>query len=165
MTINDPEAYVSSLWDWACLDGCFGNLHIKPTDVDGEVERKGNLIEIETKLPGVPIPQGQEYKFQTKVNEYGFTVVVVWGFPGNPETIELRTPHITKTYENTSLDTLRDICSKWYEHANVNRQAWVGRYTRLQSLAHLIANDEAAPEDIRQVCQVIENMNGKNGSG
>ena len=155
MTINDPEAYVASLWDWACLDGCFGNLHIKPTDVDGEVERKGNLIEIETKKPGVPIPWGQEQKIQTKVNEYGWTVLIVWGYPGKPEKIELRTPYITRTYENADLDKLRDICKQWYRHADINRQAWVGRWARVQNLARIIADDDTAPEYIREICQSL----------
>ena len=118
MTIENPEAYLASLWDWACLDGCFGESKIKPSDVDGRVERNGKILEIETKLPGVPVPMGQEIMIETLVKVYGFTELIVWGHPGRPEKIELRTPHITKVYENTSMDQLRGIISQWYEWAD-----------------------------------------------
>jgi hypothetical protein len=41
MTINKLDAYVAGLWDWVCLDGCFGDTKIRPTDIDGLVERRG----------------------------------------------------------------------------------------------------------------------------
>jgi hypothetical protein len=118
MTIENDEAYLASLWDWACLDGCFGGTMIKPSDVDGRVERNGKVLEIETKLPGVSIPMGQEIMMTTLVQVYGFTEMIVWGHPGKPEKIELRTPHITKVYENTSLDTLRGIVKQWFRWAD-----------------------------------------------
>lgn len=118
MTIENPDAYLASLWDWACLDGCFGESKIKPSDVDGRVERNGKILEIETKLPGVTVPMGQEIMIETLVQVYGFTEIIVWGHPGRPEKIELRTPHTTRVYENTSLDKLREIVNKWYEWAD-----------------------------------------------
>ena len=118
MTIENDEAYLASLWDWSCLDGCFGESKIKPSDVDGRVERNGKILEIECKLPGVEVPLGQEIMIETLVQVYGFTELIVWGHPGRPEKIELRTPHITKVYENTSLDQLRGIVSQWYEWAD-----------------------------------------------
>lgn len=123
MTINDPDAYIASLWDWACLDGCFGDSNIMPSDVDGRIERNGKILEIETKLPGVSIPEGQEIMLNVLVHIYGFTEIIAWGFPESPEKIELRTPHITRVYENTNLGKLREIVSKWYEWADNQRSA------------------------------------------
>ena len=34
MTINDPEAFCAGLWDWAILDGCFGDTAIMPSRGD-----------------------------------------------------------------------------------------------------------------------------------
>ncbi len=39
MTIRSKEVFLQGLWDWAVLDGCFGNTRIRPTDVDGLIER------------------------------------------------------------------------------------------------------------------------------
>lgn len=117
MTINDPEAYCASLWDWACLDGCFGDTKIKPMDIDGCIERNGKYIFIESKLPGVEIPTGQWITLSGLVKR-GNTVVVVWGHPNTVEEILLMTPHIKRRYENADTDTFRDIVGKWFTWAN-----------------------------------------------
>lgn len=119
MTINDPVAFVNSLWDWGCLNGCFGNSKIRVTDADGEVERHGYFLRIETKGDGVCIPDGQELLFDALLNTGVFTVVIVWGKPQDPHKIEVRTRngkpyHI---FENTSLDKLRWVIGKWYQWA------------------------------------------------
>lgn len=118
MTINDPVKFCASLWDWGVLDGCFGDTKIKVMDIDGFVERKGKKIFIEAKLPGVPIPLGEEITYKSLVHDDGHTVIVVWGKPGNPVKIKLMTPKIEKIYENATLETFRNIVSQWFKWAN-----------------------------------------------
>jgi len=118
MTINDPERFCNSLWDWGCLNGCFGLSKIKVTDADGEVERNGYFLRLETKDDGVDIPLGQNILFKSLVNTGYFTVMIVWGKPQDPHTIELRTRRDTLTYQNTSLDKMREIIGAWYRWAD-----------------------------------------------
>ena len=115
MTINDPEMFCKSLWDWSCLDGCFGQTKIKPTDMDGYVERHGYFIGFETKLPNVPIPDGQNITFEKLVSSGYWTVLIAWGNPGNPIELELRTRWKTMHYQNTNLDKMRELVSKWFD--------------------------------------------------
>lgn len=117
MTINNKDAYFASLWDWGFLNGCFGTTKIKPSDMDGYVERNGRFIWIETKLPGVEIPEGQRITFSNLVKR-GDTVLVVWGKPNETEKILLMTPHIEKEYEDADNDLFRDIVGKWFSWAN-----------------------------------------------
>ena len=53
MTINDPVKFCAGLWDWGILNGCFGDTLIKPTDIDGFVERNGKFLFFETKSPPI----------------------------------------------------------------------------------------------------------------
>ncbi len=118
MTINSPQAFVASLWDWACLDGCFGSTNIKPTDCDGLVERNGWFLLLEAKLPGVEIPCGQERMFEALVATQHFTVLIIWGHPGTPVAMRLLTRHGAREYEGASIETLRNVVSQWFNWAN-----------------------------------------------
>ena len=118
MTIKNPNAYIASLWDWACLDGCFGDSKIHPSDLDGCVERKGFFLGMETKLPGVVNTQGQEIMYNKLAKEKEFLVLLIWGHPGKPEKIELRWKNIVKIYDPANLETLREIVSNWHSWAN-----------------------------------------------
>ena len=82
MTINNMDQYIKSLWDWAFLDKCF-RYGIKVTDIDGCVERKHNLLFLETKLPKVKIPYGQQRLF-TNLAMYHH-VIIIWGEKNIPE--------------------------------------------------------------------------------
>jgi hypothetical protein len=118
MTINNPEAFCASLWDWGCLDGCFGETRIKPTDLDGLIERHGKFLAIETKLPGVSIPQGQDIILRALAGTGYFTVLVVWGKPGVPERASLWHAGNTHEYDTCNLARLRDIVSRWFRWAD-----------------------------------------------
>ena len=82
--INDQPKFVESLWNWDILKGCFGN-GIKPTDIDGLVERNGHFLLLEAKNPGKEVPVGQQILFDKLVaipsadSLATFTVFVVWG--------------------------------------------------------------------------------------
>jgi hypothetical protein len=117
MTINDPEAFCNGLWDWACLDGCFGETKIKPSDIDGFIERNSKFLAIETKQPGANVPYGQHLMYERMAKTGFCTVMIVWGNPGKPEKIELLTSRTAIIYEPANLDKLREITTKWFEWA------------------------------------------------
>lgn len=118
MTINNPASFCASLWDWGCLDGCFGESKIKTSDIDGIIEHHGYFLVLESKLPNVNIPQGQEILLrQLGRIPYGlFTVFVIWGFPQHPERLRLITSTVDYT-ENADLERLRYRVNRWYEWA------------------------------------------------
>lgn len=118
MTINNPEEYLSNIWDWSILRGCFGETRIEPTDIDGFVERNGKFLAIETKSPGVEIKTGQMITFKRLIDTGCFTVALVWGEPGKPEKITLMTSQTTLEYDHANLEQLRKIVSQWFKYAN-----------------------------------------------
>lgn len=118
MTINDPEKFCASLWDWGVLRGCFGDTKIEPTDIDGMVERHGQFLWFETKEPNVRIPDGQRITFTNAASTNFITVLVIWGHPGEPQKMHSWWRDREKTYENTSLDRLREFVSNWYDWAD-----------------------------------------------
>jgi hypothetical protein len=118
MTINNPEQFCKSLWDWGCLDGCFGQTRIKPTDIDGFVERKGHFLLFETKLPGADIPEGQWITFNQLLKTGKFSIIIVWGKPGIPEEIKVLTGKHERNYKDIDLLKLRDVVSSWFKWAN-----------------------------------------------
>ena len=117
MTIQNPKAYVDGLWDWGVLRGCFGNTKIEPTDIDGFVERNGKFLILETKDNGVEIKQGQQLTFNALVKTGLFTIIVIWGNPGNPKRIRVITSKADRNFKNSSLEQLRDIVSQWFNYA------------------------------------------------
>jgi hypothetical protein len=118
MTINNPELHLATLWDWACLDGCFGNTRIRPTDVDGMVERNGYFLFIETKKPGAKMPYGQELSYKNLVKRGRVTFFVIWGMPANPESIQVYTADGWLSPQACTLAELRDLVSVWFRKAN-----------------------------------------------
>lgn len=115
MTINDPVRFCAGLWDWAILDGCFGETKIKPTDVDGFVERKGKFLWLETKSPGVGIPEGQLRTFAAIAKTRVFTVFVVWGHTNTPETIQIIGHWGKSAPLPCTLEKFRDYVARWYK--------------------------------------------------
>lgn len=85
MTIRNMNSFISSLWDWSILDGCFGNTKIGVSDIDGVVERNGHTLFLETKRPNVPIPLGQHVMFDTWRKTGFATVIVIFGQADNPQ--------------------------------------------------------------------------------
>lgn len=132
MTINNPERFVAGLWDWAILDGCFGNTKIRPTDIDGNVERNNFFLFLETKAPGVELNQGQERDFLalSKLEFDGIprvTVCIVWGKKGKPERAQFYINGETFGTYQCSLKGLREFVSTWFEDAEANRPFTLGR--------------------------------------
>lgn len=117
MTIRNFHHYQEGVWDWAILDGCFGNTKITPTDIDGCVERNGKFLILETKRPGADMPTGQEVALKRMVVN-GFTVIVLWGKTSHPEEMMVLTPFGTKARKAVTLDDVRQQVSRWFAWAD-----------------------------------------------
>jgi hypothetical protein len=120
MSIKNLQAFTNNLWDWAIFDGCFGNTRIKPTDIDGLVEKRGHFLWLEAKSPGKSIPLGQEIMFKNLRADGRHTIFVIWGDVGKPERLRIYQPHPKPIVEEPYCDLpmLRAHVSRWYADAN-----------------------------------------------
>lgn len=118
MTINSPEEYVAGIWDWSVLDGCFDHTRIKPTDIDGHVERKGHALYMETKRPGAKVPDGQLIQARNLARTGYATTFIIWGLPGKPEKIKIINSKIETDIQDCDLPRLRKLVHQWFEHAD-----------------------------------------------
>lgn len=128
MSINNPREYVDNLWDWKVLDGCFGRV-IKPSDIDGHVERKGFFLYLETKSPTAELKEGQEISITNRVRDGISTHMVIWGNPGEPQVIWVYRPapkhqNNPEKYPNANLTTLQRLCRDWFAAADDYRRPW-----------------------------------------
>jgi len=118
VTINSAHRYLEGVWDWAILDGCFGDTKIRPTDIDAYAERNGHKLFIETKAPGVALPDssGQMIALRSLVKD-GHAVMILWGKQNRPEKMRLLTPTKDQT-ATVTLDQVRTIVRQWYAWAD-----------------------------------------------
>ena len=125
MTIRNPIAFMAGIWDWNILRGCFGETKIRPTDIDGCVERNGHTLIIETKKPGVAIPRGQFIMYENWARTGVFTVIVVWGETDRPEAMMAFRPDGTIIpKKDVDLEGLRSLVAAWYAWANKRKRAY-----------------------------------------
>ena len=119
MTIHDAELYMAGIWDWAILDGCFGETNIKPTDIDGLVERNGKFLILETKQPGAQIPTGQHIMFRNFIKRQGDAVLVIWGKKNEPEAAQLYSGQFPdgKYIKSITSESLRKFVATWFAKA------------------------------------------------
>jgi hypothetical protein len=117
MTINNAHNYLSNVWDWGCLDNCFGNSRIRPMDIDGYIERRGYKLFIETKAPGVELAKAQLDALRSLVND-GHSLLILWGHPGRPTKLRLLAGSCDRTEENIDLGRVRELVQRWYQWAD-----------------------------------------------
>lgn len=124
MTINNVRRYLDGVWDWAILDGCFGYSRIKPTDIDAYTERHGHKLFIETKAPGVDLPDnsGQMIALKSLVAD-GHTLLILWGRQNQPTKLRLIAGDRDSTEDNIDIHRVRQIVSQWYQWADSTPQA------------------------------------------
>lgn len=117
MTIRNIDKFVDSIQDWAILDGCFGQTRIRPSDIDGFVERRGSCLFLEGKGEGVPMPTGQAIAFSTLAKQ-GNTVIVFWGKDHGISRMRVITKDNPGVVKPCTLQDLRNAVKSWYEKAN-----------------------------------------------
>ena len=119
MTIRDLAKFNESLPDWVMLNGCFGD-RIRPTDIDGCVERGGLCLFLEHKLPGVPLKRAQEIAFEALAVQ-GNTVIVFWGkSSGGSDISQMRLFHGSERREPkpAALEDVRRVARWWFRRAD-----------------------------------------------
>ena len=120
MTIRNVEKFVDSIQDWAILDGCFGSTRIKPSDIDGFVERCGVCLFLEGKGIDAPLTTGQAIAFLTLAKQ-GNTVIVFWGRDRDIRRMRVIRPGDPGVVKEASLQDLRTEVAAWYLKANTQR--------------------------------------------
>lgn len=75
-----PANY-DGFFDWDFLLPAFKGTKIEPMDIDGVVERRGNILMFETKNIGIDIPLGQKITLETfiKLGKGKITIFVLYG--------------------------------------------------------------------------------------
>jgi hypothetical protein len=130
VTIDNLELYVGSLPDWAILEGCFGSGQIRPTDIDGAVERGGCVLFLEHKGAKATVKTGQRITFEALARS-GHAVIAFWTDDESGDVLRLRKwwksadsgEVVCKDVDPASLTDLRATCSRWYAHANSLKDA------------------------------------------
>lgn len=118
---RDKGCYLNkSMWDWAIFDGCFGDTRVKPTDVDGLVERNGHFLLIETKGDSVGgLNRGQHITYKQAANLGRVTVLVLYGHRNNPTRMTVIAPGGDVTvYKDCTLEDVRAFVRRWWAAAN-----------------------------------------------
>lgn len=107
------------MWDYSMLDGCFGDTKIRPTDVDGLIERNGHGLFIETKGRDVQsIPVGQMRTLEWMSIGLNQTVLVMFGEPNRPErAFALYPGGLRADFVYVNADVIRDFVSRWFAWA------------------------------------------------
>ena len=84
--LRDRGIVARELWDWAILDGCWGNDKVHPSDVDGHLEINGFHLFLE----GKPLSyvwtgtKGQERALWSLILDGRSTVIVFYGSDSTP---------------------------------------------------------------------------------
>lgn len=129
--INNPKAFMAGVWNWNILKGCFGETKIRPTDIDGCVERNGQTLIIETKAPNVSVPMGQFMTYETWARSGLFTVIVVWGKTDNPTAMMVfNRDGIITPKAAVTLEQFRGFVAAWYAWANQQKRGFITSYPK-----------------------------------
>lgn len=121
--LRSRDAYRDAAWDWSVLNGCFGN-GIKPSDIDGMVERHGYFLFLEAKPIGGRMSGGQQIALRQLSRKPLVSVVVFCGDHGAvPPVVTGITLIVNGAVHNLSscsLDVLRRVVWHWYQTADAN---------------------------------------------
>lgn len=154
---HDDCAYCKTLWDWGFLDKCFTN-GIRVTDIDGFVERRGHYLILETKKPSVAtIPVGQQRMFSAMRLAGCFTVLIIYGHPGNPVRTELYYPIKGMEICTTpTLETIQDIVGRWYRYVNNRPPTPLQAAAQLAGLIEAFRQEQMPSKRIRSIDPALQ---------
>ena len=112
--IRDRTRLAESLWDWEFLNECWGG-RIRPTDVDGVVERNGYFLFLEGKPAGGEITKGQEILFKKLTENFrSASVLILFGEPGFPQEFERIQNGRISPRKKCNRERIQTICKAWY---------------------------------------------------
>ena len=119
---NLRNANPSKLWDWEFLNDCFTNVDpsskIRVSDIDGIVERNGQMLVIENKKPNEKMPYGQKLTLESFAAQ-GHTVLVVYG--NSPEEItsyEIWRLSSRQRHDSATTEEVKRRVESWFAWAN-----------------------------------------------
>ncbi|KKM95369.1 hypothetical protein LCGC14_1188930 [marine sediment metagenome] len=116
--LRDRRAYGDAAWDWSLLNGCFGDSKIRPSDIDGVIERKGHYLYLEAKPSRGHLGQGQRILLEGLCKQPNNIVIVVWGDNENPERMQIMQGGEVYPAQPTDRDGFRKAVADWYKMAN-----------------------------------------------
>ena len=119
--IRSRDAVAKAAFDFAPLNGCFGDSGIRPSDIDGMVEHRGQLLFLEHKSDGRPLPIGQKMAFNTLCH-LGAQVVVFWSTGSDHDIVRISEHPLPP--EPGTLEDLKLIVSEWFEWAHSQIRPW-----------------------------------------
>lgn len=119
MTIKFPDLLASGMWDWACLEGWNDDKRIYPSDIDGCLERRGNMLWIETMRTDAFLHGGQRRTYNSLALR-GDYVVFLWGKPGEPVNAELWHKNKRLKSNHYTLPKFKRFLRCWWEWASEN---------------------------------------------
>ncbi len=108
------------MWDWSPFNQCFGDTKIRISDIDGAVERNGQILLIETKSHGAAIPLGQKLLHKAFLATGVVTLFYIWGNPNDTASqveIHCRNGDVT-VRRNVTTQQLQELISKWFDFAD-----------------------------------------------
>jgi hypothetical protein len=120
--LRSRDAYRDAAWDWEFLNGCFGGTRIRPTDIDGMVERHGHFLFLEMKPPNGHLSKGQEIALEQLSCLPRHLVLIAWG---DQETC--RIDRVCVMVDGYSVDfpctteRFQRIVRDWYKTADKDR--------------------------------------------
>ena len=123
MTIHNMDAYTAAVWDYKILDGCLGRGNIKPTDVDGLVERNDRFLFMEYKPTGKVLSKGQERTFRALLHNPDNNVVVIEGNPMTETITRILWRHLDETFDHPFQNgdgrgAFRVLVAEWFRAAD-----------------------------------------------
>lgn len=111
--LRDRNKYRDAAWDWSILGGCFGG-RIRPSDIDGIVERNGRFLVLEAKPRGYTFNGGQAILFKRLAQQPNFTVLVLYGEVSQPTAMQVW----GEKQQPCNLGDVRAFCQGWFEWAD-----------------------------------------------
>ena len=115
--LRDRDAYRDAAWDWSIFNGCFGG-KIRPSDIDGVVERKGHFLFLEAKAKRGRMGVGQEILLRRLSGLPRCVVLVMYGDNDNPESMQLIRGGNVERRQPCDLDIVRMFVEAWYDAAD-----------------------------------------------
>lgn len=112
--IRNRVLVAERLWDWDFLNECWAG-KIRPSDIDGVVERNGQFLFLEGKPTNGNLGQGQEILFKNLTHEFkSAEVLVLYGEPGYPIAYRRIYNGIVSEKKPCNRERIKTICKAWY---------------------------------------------------
>ena len=120
--IRSVKSFIDNLVPWDKLRGAFGRGSIRPTDIDGMVERKNSFLFFEGKKEGTDLPLGQKIALENLAKTPRVTVICFsWYpvlYPANESLVDFYSIENPSAILGTGWDQLFTYCQRWYERVN-----------------------------------------------